>query len=159
MAGKDDPILVVGGGLGGAAAALALGRKGFRVRLLEQAPEFGVIGYGIQLGPNVFSMFDRLGVTDAVLAQALRPNAVLMVDSVDGGVIARIPTGASFVERFKRPYIVIHRVDLHRILLDACRAVPNVEMMPDTSVVVVRGRGRPRARSTPRTAAPSTARR
>jgi 2-polyprenyl-6-methoxyphenol hydroxylase-like FAD-dependent oxidoreductase len=54
LAAKNDPILVIGGGLGGAAAALALGRKGWRVRVLEQAPEFGVIGYGIQLGPNVF---------------------------------------------------------------------------------------------------------
>ena len=71
-------------------------RKGLRVRLLEQAPEFGVIGYGIQLGPNVFSMFDRLGVSDAVLAQSIVPKAVLMIDSVDAGVIARIPTGASF---------------------------------------------------------------
>ena len=68
MTRNDDPILVVGGGLGGASAALALARKGFRVRVLEQAPEFGVIGYGIQLGPNVFPMFDRLGVTEAVLA-------------------------------------------------------------------------------------------
>jgi 2-polyprenyl-6-methoxyphenol hydroxylase-like FAD-dependent oxidoreductase len=41
---KHDPILIAGGGLGGAAAALALGRKGFRVRVLEQASEFGVIG-------------------------------------------------------------------------------------------------------------------
>jgi len=62
-----EPILVVGGGLGGAAVALALARKGFRVRLIEQAPEFGVIGYGIQLGPNVFPMFDRLGVADSTL--------------------------------------------------------------------------------------------
>jgi 2-polyprenyl-6-methoxyphenol hydroxylase-like FAD-dependent oxidoreductase len=131
---KGDPILVVGGGLGGAAAALALGRKGLRVRVLEQAPEFGVIGYGIQLGPNVFSMFDRLGVTDAVLAQSTSPKAILMIDSVDAGVIVRIPTGASFRERFKRPYIVIHRVDLHRILLDACKALSNVELMPLTGV-------------------------
>jgi salicylate hydroxylase len=131
---NGDPILIVGGGLGGASAALALARKGFRVRLIEQAPEFGVIGYGIQLGPNVFPMFDRLGLSDAVLAAALRPGAVLMVDSVDGGVIARIPTGASFVARFKRPYIVIHRTDLHNILLDACRAEPNVEFMPNTGV-------------------------
>jgi salicylate hydroxylase len=132
LAGKDDPILVIGGGLGGAAAALALGRKGWRVRVLEQAPEFGVIGYGIQLGPNVFSMFDRLGVTDAVLAQSIVPNAILMIDSVDAGVMARIPTGASFRERFKRPYIVIHRADLHRILLDACKALANVELVPLT---------------------------
>ena len=132
MAGKGDPILVVGGGLGGASVALALARKGFAVRLLEQAPEFGVIGYGIQLGPNAFAMFDKLGVSDAVLRKSIVPKAVLMIDSVDAGVIARIPTGASFTARFKRPYIVIHRVDLHRILLDACEAVANVELMPLT---------------------------
>jgi salicylate hydroxylase len=120
----------VGGGLGGASVALALGRKGFRVCLLEQAPEFGVIGYGIQLGPNAFYMFDRLGVSEAVLAQSIIPHEVLMLDSVDAGIIARIATGASFNARFKRPYIVIHRVDLHRILLDACEAQPNVELVP-----------------------------
>ena len=134
MAAKHDPVLVIGGGLGGAAVALALGRKGFAVRVLEQAPEFGVIGYGIQLGPNVFSMFDRLGVTDAVLAQAIVPDAILMIDSVDAGVIVRIPTGASFRARFKRPYIVIHRVDLHRVLLDACKALPKVELIANTEV-------------------------
>jgi 3-hydroxybenzoate 6-monooxygenase len=134
LAGKQEPILVVGGGLGGAAAALALGRKGWRVRVLEQAEEFGVIGYGIQLGPNVFPMFDRLGVTDAVLAQALFPKAILMLDWADGGVIARIPTGQSFLKRFKRPYVVIHRVDLHGVLLDACRALPNVELVANCNV-------------------------
>ncbi len=135
MTRTSKPVLVVGGGLGGAAVSLALARHGFAVRLIEQAPEFGVIGFGIQLGPNVFPMFDRLGVTEAVLAHALHPKAVLMVDSADGGTIVRIPTGRSFVERFKRPYIVIHRVDLHRTLLDACGALPGVETMPDTSVV------------------------
>jgi 2-polyprenyl-6-methoxyphenol hydroxylase-like FAD-dependent oxidoreductase len=132
---NNDPILVVGGGLGGAAAALALGLKGFRVRLIEQAPEFGVIGYGIQLGPNVFPMFDRLGVTDAVLQHSIIPAAVLMIDSVDAGVIARVSTGkASFRERFKRPYVVIHRVDLHHVLLDACGANDNVELVPLTEI-------------------------
>src|SRR5262245_66101555 len=78
-------------------------------------------------------MFDRLGITDAVLKVALRPGAVMMVDSVDGGTMARFPTGASFVERFRRPYVVIHREDLHRILLDACAALQNVEMVANTS--------------------------
>jgi 3-hydroxybenzoate 6-monooxygenase len=132
LASTGDPILVVGGGLGGASVSLALARKGFRVCLLEQASEFGVIGYGIQLGPNAFYMFDRLGVSEAVLAQSIVPHALLMLDSVDAGVIARIPIGASFNARFKRPYIVIHRVDLHRILLDACEAQPNVKLMPLT---------------------------
>ena len=112
-----DHAVVVGAGIGGLAAAYALARKGFRVRLIEQTPEFGVIGYGIQLGPNVFPMFDRLGISDAVLKASLRPANVRMVDSVDGETIGCIPTGASFVERFKRPYVVIHREGLHRILL------------------------------------------
>jgi 2-polyprenyl-6-methoxyphenol hydroxylase-like FAD-dependent oxidoreductase len=119
MAGTRYPILVVGGGLGGASVALALARKGLRVCVLEQAPEFGVIGYGIQLGPNAFHMFDRLGVSGEVLKQSIIPRSLLMLDSVDGGVMARIPTGASFAGRFKHPYIVIHRIDLHRILLEA----------------------------------------
>ena len=142
MTRKDDPILVVGGGLGGASIALALACKGFRVRLLEQAPEFGVIGYGIQLGPNVFPMFDRLGVTEAVLAQSIVPKAVLMIDSMDAGVIANVPTGSpSFQRRFHRPYIVIHRVDLHRILLDACEAHANVELMPLTGAAYYEEQG------------------
>jgi 2-polyprenyl-6-methoxyphenol hydroxylase-like FAD-dependent oxidoreductase len=135
LAGRQQPILVVGGGLGGAAVALALGRHGHAVHLLEQAPELGVIGYGIQLGPNVFPMFDRLGIADAVLAQALRPRSVVMLDWADGGTIARIPTGGSFERRFKRPYVVIHRIDLHNALLDACRALPNVEMTTGWDVV------------------------
>src|SRR5688572_12567069 len=114
--------------------ALALGRKGFDVLLLEEAEEFGVIGYGIQLGPNVFWMLDRLGVADAVLAKALRPKSLVMYDWVDGGVIARIPTGESFLRRFGKPYVVIHRVDLHQALLEACRALPNVQMIPSTAV-------------------------
>jgi salicylate hydroxylase len=55
-----------------------------------------------------------------------------MIDSVDSGLIMKIPTGASFRQRFKRPYILIHRVDLHRILLDACEKDANVELMPLT---------------------------
>lgn len=128
------PIIVVGAGLGGAMAALALARKGFDVQVLEEAEEFGVIGFGIQLGPNVFWMLDRLGVADAVLAKALRPKSLVMYDWIDGEVIARIPTGDSFVRRFKKPYVVIHRVDLHQVLLEACRALPNVQMIANSAV-------------------------
>ena len=59
-------------------------------------------------------------------------------------LIMSIPTGASFQRRFKRPYILIHRVDLHRILLDACETQANVELMPLTGGRVLRGPGRPR---------------
>jgi 3-hydroxybenzoate 6-monooxygenase len=137
----DDPILVVGGGLGGLAAALALGRSGRRVRVLEEAPRFGAIGYGIQLGPNVFPMFERLGVGAAVLQASDPPPAIVMLDALDGSEVARIPTGDSFRRRFKHPYIVIHRADLHQVLLEACRTLPDIALEAATSVAGVEDDG------------------
>ncbi len=73
MSKKDLPILIVGGGIGGFAAALALTQKGIPVVLFEQATEFKEIGAGIQLGPNAFHVFDALGVGPLV-----KKNAVMM---------------------------------------------------------------------------------
>jgi 3-hydroxybenzoate 6-monooxygenase len=131
---KDHPILIVGGGLGGLTAALALGQKGWRVRVLEQAPEIEPIGYGIQLGPNVFHMLDRLGLSEAVLAQSHFPSACVWLDAEDGVEIERVPTGAELRRRFHYPYVVIHRMDLHRALLDACERMPTIELKPSTTV-------------------------
>jgi 3-hydroxybenzoate 6-monooxygenase len=131
---NSAPILVVGGGIGGLAAALGIGRKGWPVKVLEETPEFGAIGYGIQLGPNVFHMFERLGISQAVLEKSIVPKAITMLDSVDGAVIVRIPTGASFEQRFNYPYVVLHRVDLHQVLLDACKTVQTIELLPTTKV-------------------------
>jgi salicylate hydroxylase len=132
---NSNPILVVGGGLGGVALALALGRQGRRVRLLESAAEFGVIGYGIQLGPNVVPMFEALGVREAVLRVCDVPTTVRMRDAFTGDDVTEVPTGRpSFAARFKHPYIIVHRVDLHMALLDACRQVPSVSLEADTLV-------------------------
>jgi salicylate hydroxylase len=128
------PILVAGGGLGGLSVALALGRAGRPVRVLEQTPELGAIGYGIQLGPNVFPMFERLGITKAVLAQSILPRACILFDALTGAELTRIPGEAALRARFGHPYIVIHRVDLHRVLLDACRATAGITLEPSTSV-------------------------
>ena len=129
-----QPILIAGGGLGGLSLALALGRQGRRVRVLEQTPELGAIGYGIQLGPNVFPMFERLGVTAAVLAQSILPRACILFDALTGAELTRIPGEEALRARFGHPYIVIHRVDLHRVLLDACRATDGITLEPQTSV-------------------------
>lgn len=136
-----DPILIVGGGLGGLTTALALARRGRTVRVLEGAPEFGAIGYGIQFGPNVFHVFDRIGVSDAVLEKADSPPAVVMFDALDGKVVTRIPTGPSFRARFKYPYIIIHRIDLHNVLLDACRRERLITLVPDAMVTHFDDRG------------------
>jgi len=128
-------ILIVGGGLGGLTAALALGRQGRRVRVLEATPELGAIGYGIQLGPNVFPMFKRLGLVEALLAQSILPRACVMFDALTGAEVTHIPNEPQLRARFGAPYVVIHRVDLHKILLDACRATGTITLEPSTSVV------------------------
>ena len=131
---REGSILVVGGGLGGLTTALALAQRGRTVRVLEGAPQFGAIGYGIQFGPNVFHVLDQLGIADAVIEAADSPPAVLMFDALSGREVTRVPTGPSFRARFKYPYIIVHRIDLHNVLLDACRRDPRITLVPDAMV-------------------------
>src|SRR5580704_819740 len=119
--GGDLPILVVGGGIGGLAAAYALGRKGFAVRLFEQSSEFREVGAGIQLGPNIFRALDRIGLKDAVLADAWRPDAQEMRCALSGDLITRMPLDDGFADAFEEPYAVTHRADIHGVFLRACR--------------------------------------
>jgi len=117
---KDRQVLIVGGGIGGLAAALALSRQGIAAHVIEQAPQFKEIGAGIQLGPNVFWMFDRLGLIEPISALAVFPNNLIMMDSIGGEEVTRIPLGEAFRRKFHHPYALIHRADLHQVLLDTC---------------------------------------
>lgn len=127
---KDPgPILIVGGGIGGLAAALALSRKGRPSHVLEQASEFGEVGAGIQLGPNVFKMFDALGLTSAINDVAFFPENLIMRDSESGEEIVRMQVGApEFRARYKYPYGVIYRPDLLNVLLEACKRSPLITL-------------------------------
>ena len=138
---RSEPILIVGGGLGGLTTALTLAQRGRAVRVLEGAPQFGAIGYGIQFGPNVFHVFDRLGLSEQVKAIADFPKALLLMDALDGKELLRIPTGPSFRARFKYPYIVVHRIDVHNVLLDACRAHAAIDLVADAAVTSFEDRG------------------
>ncbi|CAO3460280.1 3-hydroxybenzoate 6-monooxygenase (EC 1.14.13.24) [Azospirillum argentinense] len=130
----DRPILIAGGGIGGLAAALGLARKGFRSIVLEQAPELGEIGAGIQIGPNAFHAFDWLGVGDAARAKAVYIDHLVLMDAVRDERIAAIPLDEPFRRRFKNPYAVVHRADLHMVLLDACRTSDLIELRTRSSV-------------------------
>jgi salicylate hydroxylase len=121
MAAAAREILIAGGGIGGLAAALALAQKGQRVRVLEKAAEFGEIGFGIQMGPNVSRMLERLGVMRVLEPHAVFPNALIFADALTNEEITRISLGAAFRARYQFPYFVIHRRDLHGGLLEACR--------------------------------------
>lgn len=128
------PTVIVGGGIGGLSAALALGRSGREVLLLEQAGEFAEIGAGLQVGPNATRMLDRLGVLDEVLAAAVLPHHGVMRHAVTGDELTVLDLGPSFVDRYGYPYVVVHRHDLLSILVDACRREPSIALQTDTAV-------------------------
>src|SRR5450631_3295089 len=92
-------ILVCGGGIGGLAAALALAQQGVRVKVLEQSPELGEIGAGVQLGPNAFAAFDALGVGERARARAVYTERMEMIDAIDESVICSVPFGDAFRKR------------------------------------------------------------
>src|SRR5258706_15073559 len=131
---EDSRVLVAGGGIGGIAAALALGRRGFAVKVLEQASELGEIGAGIQLGPNGFAAFDALGIGEIARARAVYTDEMVMHDALDETLVGRIPTGEAFRERFGNPYAVIHRADVHGSLLEGAQATDRIEVATATPV-------------------------
>lgn len=118
------PILISGGGIGGLTAALALARRGIACEVLEQAAEFKEVGAGLQVGPNAFRVFDALGLTNAINERATFPEAFELTDAQTGQPIVTLPLGEGFRTRFGYPYGLMHRADLHQVLLDACRQSP-----------------------------------
>src|SRR5512140_1710033 len=129
-----EPVLVAGGGIGGLAAALALSRQGFTVKVLEQASEIGEIGAGIQLGPNAFSAFDALGIGGRARGRAVYTERLLLMDAVDGSEVASVPVGDAFRARFRNPYAVSHRADVHLSLLEGVQASACIEVLTSTHV-------------------------
>jgi|HubBroStandDraft_3_1064219.scaffolds.fasta_scaffold08709_4 2-polyprenyl-6-methoxyphenol hydroxylase-like FAD-dependent oxidoreductase len=116
------PVLVVGGGIGGLAAALSVARHGRPVRVLERADEFAEIGAGLQFGPNASRALAALGVFDDIRPLAVAPRRGVMRDAVGGGVLTELDLGPGFQDRYGYPYLVLHRGDLLDALVARCRA-------------------------------------
>jgi salicylate hydroxylase len=109
--------------------------------VLEKAPEFGEIGYGIQLGPNAYRMLAWLGVVQDIAASAVFPDKLMMLDSLTDQELLHVNLGPAFQERFKAPYMVAHRRDLHGALLSACRQYEEVSLHTSKEVVRFTDRG------------------
>jgi salicylate hydroxylase len=137
----SQEILIVGGGIGGVASALALARRGIRSRVLEKAPEFGEIGYGIQQGPNAYRMLDWLGVMKDLEPQAVFTKNLILIDALTDRELTRVSCGDAFRKHFRAPYTVVHRRDLHGALLEACRKRDEISLHTSKELVSFEDRG------------------
>ncbi len=137
MSCKDKKIIVVGGGIGGLAAAVALSQQGVHVTVLEQAAELGEIGAGVQLGPNAFAALDALGVGEKARKRAVFTERHIMMADVGGSEVGRFPVGQAFRDRFQNPYAVIHRADIHATILEGAQGSDLIQVETSTKVVSV----------------------
>ncbi|WP_241673108.1 FAD-dependent monooxygenase [Lacisediminimonas profundi] len=115
-------VLISGGGIGGLTGALALLQRGVDVDVFEQAQELKEIGAGVQLGPNAVRVLYALGLKDAVEKLAVQASGKEIRIWSSGKTTPLFNLGDESVERYGVPYLLMHRADLHQVLVDAVRA-------------------------------------
>jgi salicylate hydroxylase len=122
MSGRGElSIGVIGGGIGGLAAALSLLRAGFDVHVYERAAMLREVGSGIQVSPNASRVLHRLGLAEELARMGVRPIAFHQRRWDDGRTLLRTPLGDAMVEAFGFPHYQMHRAD---VLSTLARALP-----------------------------------
>lgn len=115
-------IGINGAGIGGLAAAIALLRAGFQVRVYEQATQFARVGADINLTPNAVRALDGLGVGDALRASAARPSHRISRTWDTGEETSRLEMAQAAQEKYGAPQLTMHRADLLQALEQAVPA-------------------------------------
>lgn len=110
------------------ASALALGRCGHEVHLLERASSFSEVGAGIQLGPNVVRILQDWGQMARLKAVACFPPALRARNALTGQVVGEKRLGQDTVQRYQAPYATIARADMHGLLAAAVAQMGAVHM-------------------------------
>jgi salicylate hydroxylase len=119
-----DQALIIGGGIGGLSAALALHRVGVACAVFEQAAAFTEVGAGLQLGPNAVRRLHAWGLRSELARIGAFPQALHVRSAASGAVLGTLALGAAAAARYGAPYITAHRADLHGLLLAAVQATP-----------------------------------
>ncbi|MAA97137.1 MAG: monooxygenase [Stappia sp.] len=133
-----EPLLIAGAGIGGLTTAVALSRRSIPSVVVEQAEELAPVGSGLQLSPNAVHVLRRLGLEEALLRHAVAPRAVSIQGGESGRTIAEVPLGATAVERYGAPYLVIHRADLQGVLHEAAKLSAGITLTFGTGLVDAR---------------------
>jgi len=127
-------MLIVGGGIGGLAAALACARSGLQVQLLERSPVFGEVGAGIQMGPNVVRVLEGWGLEAQLKSVAAFPQRLEVRNARSADLLGTLPLGQDMVRRYGAAYASIARADLHNLLLSALCQQGSAQLMRGAEV-------------------------
>lgn len=117
MSTVKNSILIVGGGIGGLAAALACAEKGAKPVLIERTAEFSEVGAGIQMGPNVTRTLFAWGLEKDLKEVVFVPQNLQVKDGVSGRSLGNLRLGQRSLIHYGAPYVTVHRADLHQVLL------------------------------------------
>ncbi|MGN6465047.1 MAG: FAD-dependent monooxygenase [Rhizobiaceae bacterium] len=128
-------ILVAGAGIAGLTAALAFARRGFEVELFERTKNFEDFGAGIQVSPNAARILQRLGVLAALGGRATAPDAIVLKDGASLRQLAHVPLGKAAEARWGAPYLVTHRAELHRTLVESVSMHPQIRLRAGSAVI------------------------
>ena len=115
---QGQKIIISGGGIGGAAGALALALRGADVTLYERAAEFKEVGAGLQIGPHGWRMLESWGLIDEIIAAGFLPEDMQFRDATDRETILTLHFDEEFEAHYGGRYVVIHRSDLLNILVN-----------------------------------------
>jgi salicylate hydroxylase len=121
VSASSRPVIVIGGGIGGLTTALALLQRGLDVAVYEQAPVLREVGAGVQIGPNGTRVLYALGLEEALRRLQVLPPRRQLRHWRTGETWDWLTLGSASIERFGTPHILMHRNDLHGILVDAVR--------------------------------------
>lgn len=120
---KSHRIIIAGGGIGGMAAALSLLRRGYDVRVYEQARELGEVGAGVQISPNGARALDALGVFETLREASCAPRRKEFRLWNTGRSWPMFDLGGMAIEKYGYPYLTVYRPDLLQTLVDAVNAL------------------------------------
>lgn len=127
-------MIIVGGGIGGLAAALACGQAGARPQVLERAATFSEVGAGIQMGPNVTRTLHAWGLAEDLQEIGFVPRKLDAKDIQTGQIIGTLRLGQRSLDTYGAPYFTVHRADLHRVLLKKIMSSGQAELRLDSEV-------------------------
>ena len=128
--------MIAGAGIGGLALALALSRIGVYVEVLEQSHTLGEGGAGLQLSPNAYGILKDWGLDDKydLTLSANFPVAIQARDAATNDVLSELQLGARAVNLYGAHYATMHRADLHKLLLNAVRKQPKLNIHRNAKV-------------------------